>query len=119
MVPPSESSVSLSTSVEMTTRSRGAAACAGAAAVVAGTWAVAATAFDEGTPDAAGAAEALAGAALAAVLADEGKNVALLPLWTCHWSHNMTMEKPKITHRMVRRISFMKTSLSRKGRATG
>jgi len=41
---------------------------------------VAATAFDEGTPDAAGTAEALAGAALATVLAGEGKKVALLPL---------------------------------------
>ena len=39
-----------------------------------------------------------------------GKKVALWPLWTCHWSHSRTMEKPKITQRMVRRMSFMWTS---------
>jgi hypothetical protein len=36
-----------------------------------------------------------------------GKNVAFCPLKICHWSHSNTMEKPKITHKMVRRISFM------------
>ena len=43
-----------------------------------------------------------------------GKKVALLPLWICHLSHSRTMEKPKITHRMVRRMSFMKSSYVRK-----
>src|SRR5688572_7220446 len=37
----------------------------------------------------------------------DGKKVACLPLWTCHWSHSSTIEKPKITHRIVRRMSFM------------
>ena len=36
-----------------------------------------------------------------------GKKVGLLPLCNCHWSHNMTKEKPKTTQSMVRRISFM------------
>src|SRR5450830_1564698 len=31
----------------------------------------------------------------------------------------MTREKPKITHRMVRRISFMRTSFEWKGKSTG
>ena len=48
---------------------------------------------------------------------DEGRKVGLLPLWTCHWSHSITSEKPKITSRMVRRISFMKkTSCLRRRR---
>ena len=46
-----------------------------------------------------------------------GKNVAFFPLCTCHWSQSMTMEKPKITHKMVRRISFMKVSFQREKRA--
>jgi hypothetical protein len=46
---------------------------------------------------------------LAAVVAG-GKNVGFCPLNTCHWSHNKTMEKPKITHKMVRRMSFMTDS---------
>jgi len=45
-----------------------------------------------------------------AVCVAEGKKVALWPLKTCHWSHNKTMEKPKITHKMVRRMSFMTAS---------
>ena len=40
----------------------------------------------------------------------EGKKVALPPLETCHWSHSKTMENPKITHKMVRRMSFMTAS---------
>lgn len=65
-----------------------------------------------GTPAALadGLADGLAGVALLATCVEEGKNVALLPLKTCHWSHNRTMEKPKITHRMVRRMSFMTAS---------
>jgi hypothetical protein len=47
---------------------------------------------------------------LAFCVADDGKNVGFWPLWTCHWSHNKTMEKPKITHKMVRRMSFMTVS---------
>lgn len=39
-----------------------------------------------------------------------GKKVALCPLWICHWSHNKTIEKPKMTHKIVRRMSFMKWS---------
>ena len=39
-----------------------------------------------------------------------GKNVALFPLKTCHWSHSKTIEKPKITHKTVRRMSFMSFS---------
>ncbi len=45
----------------------------------------------------------------------EGRKVGLLPLKTCHWSHSSTSENPKITHRIVRRISFMtKTSCRRR-----
>src|SRR5512133_1083352 len=57
-----------------------------------------------------GTLEAPAGAGAVAAGLPDGKKVALLPLWTCHWSHSKTMEKPKITHKMVRRMSFMKTS---------
>ncbi|MNT40460.1 hypothetical protein D3C72_1767760 [compost metagenome] len=67
--------------------------------------------LDAGTlagPVALDAALAAAGAVTAGVV---GKNVACLPLCSCHLSHSRTMEKPKITHRMVRRMSFMKTSL--------
>jgi hypothetical protein len=39
--------------------------------------------------------------------AGAGKNVAFCPLKICHWSQSNTMEKPKITHKMVRRMSFM------------
>jgi hypothetical protein len=46
---------------------------------------------------------------LAAVIAG-GKNVGFCPLKICHWSHNRTMEKPNITHKMVRRMSFMTVS---------
>lgn len=46
----------------------------------------------------------------AVATAGAGKKVAFLPLCTCHLSHSKTSEKPNITHRMVRRISFMKTS---------
>ena len=56
-------------------------------------------------------AEAPAAGAAAPTAAGDGKNVALLPLCNCHLSHSKTMEKPKITHKMVRRMSFMKTSL--------
>jgi hypothetical protein len=47
--------------------------------------------------------------ALAAVVAG-GKKVGFCPLNICHWSHSKTMEKPKITHKMVRRMSFMRVS---------
>ena len=69
----------------------------GAAAAVDGTPA--------GTPDAAGADAGAVTAGLAPSM-----KVPLPPLWICHLSHSNTMEKPKITHRMVRRMSFMKTS---------
>ena len=63
------------------------------------------------TPPGTGTGTAEAGAAdeagATAVFAGEGKNVAFWPLKTCQLSHNMTIEKPKITHKMVRRISFM------------
>jgi hypothetical protein len=58
-----------------------------------------------GTP-AAGAGGALSATALTLL----GKKVALWPLWICHWSQSKTNEKPKTTHKMVRRISFMKIS---------
>jgi hypothetical protein len=48
--------------------------------------------------------------ATALALVALGKKVGCLPLWTCHWSHSRTMEKPKITHKMVRRMSFMTAS---------
>jgi hypothetical protein len=54
-----------------------------------------------------------------ALLGRAGKKVALRPLCTCHWSHNMTMEKPKTTHKMVRRISFMKVSFQWKKGSAG
>ena len=40
-----------------------------------------------------------------------GKNVPRLPLCTCHLSHNRTKAKPNITHKIVRRMSFIGTSL--------
>ena len=52
----------------------------------------------------------LAGAVVLTAGAGDGKKVALLPLKSCHWSHSRTMEKPKITHKMVRRMSFMTAS---------
>ena len=78
---------------------------AGAAACV-GTAPAAPEVEDEavGTPL---VAPVVAGAFAAAVGLPEGKNVGLLPLKTCHWSHNNTSEKPNITQRMVRRISSM------------
>jgi len=42
----------------------------------------------------------------------EGKNKGLLPLWTCHLSHSKTIEKPKITHKTVRLISFIDQFIS-------
>ena len=74
--------------------------------------AVAIEAGTAGTPDpppelGAGAEPVLAAADC---WAGEGKKVAFFPLCTCHWSQSKTMEKPKITHKMVRRISFMKIS---------
>lgn len=48
-----------------------------------------------------------------------GKNVAFCPLKTCHWSHNRTIEKPKITHKMVRRMSFMTVSFQMMGKSLG
>ena len=59
-------------------------------------------------------AEAPAAGAAAPTAAGDGKNVALLPLCNCHLSHSKTMEKPNITHKMVRRMSFMETSLVRR-----
>ena len=52
--------------------------------------------------------------AVAVAVGGPGKKVAWRPLCTCHLSHSKTREKPNITHRMVRRMSFMKTSLQRK-----
>jgi len=64
---------------------------------------------EDGTEDAVTALDEGDTGALAVCVA-EGKKVALWPLKTCHWSHNKTMEKPKITHKMVRRMSFMTAS---------
>jgi hypothetical protein len=50
---------------------------------------------------------ALCGLACDATLAGLGKNVALCPLNICHWSQSKTIEKPNITHKTVRRMSFM------------
>jgi hypothetical protein len=48
-----------------------------------------------------------------------GKKVAFLPLYTCHWSHSITMEIPKIAHKMVRRMSFMMVSFQKEKRSAG
>ncbi len=55
-----------------------------------------------------------AGVGALAVLIVDGRNVAFFPLKTCQLSHNMTIEKPKITHKMVRRMSFMKGVFGRR-----
>ena len=66
-----------------------------------------------GTPLAGSAAEAGALARPPAAVCEAlGKKVALRPLCTCHWSHNMTSEKAKITQRMVRRMSFIAGGLA-------
>jgi hypothetical protein len=115
-VPPSVSNVSVSKSVETTRRclpTEGVlAGTAPGAAATAGVAAGAGTAPLPTGPAGTLAVEAgaAAGAVLLATGVGEGKNVALLPLKSCHWSHNRTMEKPKITHRMVRRMSFMTAS---------
>ena len=113
--PPSVSKVSEKTSVLTSSFSRF--AVAGAPSGTA-----AGLLVGDGTPGvlvAGTAAELLPGAADVAttVLAGTGfgKKVAFLPLNTCHWSHKRTMEKPKITHKMVRRMSFMTFSFLRKG----
>ena len=107
--PPSESKLSLSTSVSTSIFSRGAAEAAGAEV---GTWpGVAVTAAEAAGTALALALAAAAGAGAVAATSGLGKNVALLPLYSCHWSHNKTREKPKITQRMVRRISVMGSSL--------
>jgi hypothetical protein len=67
----------------------------------------AAAAAGWGTLTSAGLASAAAGAL---TVCGDGKKVGFLPLWICHLSQSKTMEKPNITHSMVRRISFMKTS---------
>src|SRR5574344_974074 len=61
-----------------------------------------------------GGCEAAVVGAVAVAVGGPGKKVAWRPLCTCHLSHSKTREKPNITHRMVRRMSFMKTSLQRK-----
>ena len=109
--PPSVSNVSFKTSVFTSNRSPATAGATGTAgAAPAG--AVAAGTKTSVLP--AGAA-----AAGAVVLAGLGKKVALLPLWICHWSQSNTMEKPKITHKMVRRISFMKFSFQKERKSDG
>ena len=63
------------------------------------------------TPYAKTVDEALArGAEAVAAGLGAGKKVAGLPLATCHWSQSITIEKPKTTQRMERRMSFMRTS---------
>jgi len=56
------------------------------------------------------AAPVAAGAEAVAAGLGAGKKVAGLPLATCHWSQSITIEKPKTTQRMERRMSFMRTS---------
>jgi hypothetical protein len=63
-----------------------------------------------GTEEAGAVGADVAPAGVLAVCVAPGKKVALWPLKTCHWSHRRTMEKPKITHKMVRRMSFMTAS---------
>ena len=109
--PPSVSKVSFSTSVLTSNRSLATAGAAGATG--------AAPAWVAGTGTKASVLPAGAAAAGAAVLVGLGKKVALLPLWICHWSQSNTMEKPKITHKMVRRISFMKFSFQKERKSDG
>src|SRR3990167_4665608 len=109
--PPSLSKVSFSTSVLTSNRSLATAGAAGATGATP-TWV--ATAGTKASVLPAGAA-----AAGAAALVGLGKKVAFFPLWICHWSHSKTMEKPKITHRMVRRISFMKVSFQKERKSDG
>jgi hypothetical protein len=66
-----------------------------------------------------GRAAGVADVAGLATVAPLGKKVALWPLYTCHWSQSKTMEKPKTTHKTVRRISFMKTSCVWKEKKAG
>jgi hypothetical protein len=58
-------------------------------------------------------AEPAAGVGAGAAISGFGKKVAFFPLCSCHWSQSRTREKPKITQRMVRRISFMGSSLTK------
>src|SRR5574344_210233 len=108
--PPSLSKLRRSTSLLSVTRSRGmarAAAVAAAGVLPAGL----AVALALVAP---GGCEAAVVGAVAVAVGGPGKKVAWRPLCTCHLSHSKTREKPNITHRMVRRMSFMKTSLQRK-----
>jgi hypothetical protein len=116
--------VSLSTSVLTATRSRAPAPLAGAA-LGAPDGTTFAAAPEEAPPvdgkagtEAADEPEAVvAGAGAFAVWDADGKKVGFWPLKTCHWSHSKTMEKPKITHKMVRRMSFMTASFQKEERS--
>lgn len=86
---------------------------AGAPAMGSGTPAVAAFAAtvalspgtsDGGSPECGGK---VAAGAVAVALVGHGNTVACWPSWTCHRSHSITSEKPRIAHRIGRRKSVI------------
>ena len=106
--PPSVSNATRMVSVTTVMSSRGAACVEPGAAEPGGTAAAPGAAADAGSAE--GRLAPACGAAAVAAGLDCGKKVACRPLCTCHWSQRRTREKPKTTQRMVRRMSFMKSS---------